>query len=161
MKNLHTKNFRGPTRVVLTYYPLGRLPERQKQRNRKAIESGSLNDQRVGTFPLMQFGELYTQVEKGKKSLETINRAQTVKSLSESYDLRIDQLRREGDSVPSKEKIQTDKECERRDLLKRLGFTDENTMDVQVGPRDPDLYDMIVDTRNSSESIAEMLHNET
>jgi hypothetical protein len=106
-------------------------------------------------------GELYTQVKNGEQPLETITRDQAIKTFSENFDLRIAQKKQNGEPVASTEEVQADKGRQQQDLLKMLGFTDESITDVYVGPKHKKLYDMIVDTRNSSAEIAMMLHEGT
>jgi hypothetical protein len=155
------RNFHAPMRVVLTYCPFSTLSARMEKRNRDAVESGDLENQRVGTFPLMQFGQLYTQVENGEIPLETVTRSQVIKIFDENFDLRTEQAKLKGDPLPSDEEIQEDKEQQRQDLLKMLGFKNMSVSKVDIGPKHRRLYDMIVDTRNSSAEIAKMLHEGT
>ncbi len=71
-KHVLMRNFSGPMRVVLTYCPFRELSSRMEKRNKDAIGSGELSNQRIGEFPLMQFSELYTQKKEGEVAFEQL-----------------------------------------------------------------------------------------
>jgi chloramphenicol 3-O-phosphotransferase len=157
-KHLDSLNFQVPVRVVLVYCPFTELSKRMVIRNKEAIASGDLENQRIGVFPLLQFAELFTQVKNGEPHLETITRDQAIKTFNENFDLWIEQQKVNVNTMPASDETQPDRKEQLQELLTTLGFADENTTEVKIGPKYKELYDIIVDTRNSPEEIAKMLH---
>lgn len=157
-RHILVRNFNGPLRSVLTYCPFHVLSSRMEQRNREARESGELGNQRVGAFPLIQFGEIYTKKQNEQRTLETVTRDQVTRAFNENFDQRIAQERQEGHSMPSNKEILIKKEGRCQKLLKKLGFTD-NLDAVELAPRNQHLYDLILNSsRLMPTDSAQILH---
>lgn len=164
-KHVLMRNFDGPMRVVLTYCPFHVLSSRMEQRNKEAVESGELSNQRIGEFPLMQFSEIYTQKETGQRSFERLTREQVTKAFDENFDRGTDNNREaarlEGRKFPSPKEISKEKEKLRADFLKNLGFK-EGIDVVEVAPKNQQFYKLFI---NSSKLLpnesATIIHSGT
>ena len=138
-------NFNGPLRPVLTYCPFHVLSDRMEKRNKEAIESGNLDNQRIGTFPLQQFSEIYTKKIEGQVAFESLNRNQVKKTFEENFNKRVEADRANGLKIPSENEIKKNKRELLAELLEKLGFEDGIDR-VQVAPRDQHLYREIIDS---------------
>ena len=150
-KHVLMRNFDGPMRVVLTYCPFHVLSSRMEQRNKEAVESGELSNQRIGEFPLMQFSEIYTQKEKGQRSFERLTREQVTQAFDENFDrgttANREAARLEGRKFPSPKEILKEKEKLRADFLKNLGFK-EGIDVVEVAPKNQDFYHLFINSNH-------------
>lgn len=146
------RKFKGPLRAVLTFCPFHVLSARMEQRNREAVENGELSNQRIGEFPLMQFGEVYTQRGRRQMTLERLTREQVVQSFDDNFDKGIEsaleRARQQGRQLTLEDILQEKKDS-REKLLKNLGFT-EGVDVVEIAPKNQDFYQMIL---NSSQSL--------
>ncbi len=160
-RHMLTRNFNGPIRAVLTYCPFHVLSSRMEQRNKEAIESGELSNQRIGEFPLMQFSEIYTQKEKGEVAFERLTRKQVTKTFNENFDKGVEAARIEGRKLPSEEQLVIDKKKLRADFLANLGFK-EGVEVVEVAPKNHQFYNLFINTSKllPNES-AKIIHNGT
>ena len=160
-RHLLTRNFNGPIRAVLTYCPFHVLSSRMEKRNKEAVESGDLSNQRIGEFPLMQFSEIYTQKEKGQVTFERLTRKQVTKAFDENFDKGIEAARIEGRKLPSTEQLVIDKKKLRDDFLANLGFK-EGVDVVEVAPKNQQFYKLFI---NSSKLLpaesATIIHSGT
>lgn len=164
-KHVLMRNFDGPMRVVLTYCPFNVLSSRMEQRNKEAVESGELSNQRIGEFPLMQFSEIYTQKEKGQTSFERLTREQVTKAFNENFDKGTEANREtariEGRKFPSEKEILKEKAKTLADFLANLGFKDGIEV-VEVAPKKQQFYHLCI---NSSKLLptesAKIIHGGT
>jgi hypothetical protein len=139
------RNFTGPLKVVLAFCPFRVLSSRMEKRNKEALESGQLSNQRVGEFPLMQFSEIYTQKEEGQGTFERLTRTQVTRDFDGNFDKGIEAARLEGRLSKSPEKVFIDKEKLRTIFLKNLGFR-EGIHVIEAAPRMQHQYHLIIDT---------------
>ncbi len=150
-KHVLMRNFDGPMRVVLTFCPFHVLSSRMEQRNKEAVESGELSNQRIGEFPLMQFSEIYTQKEKGQRPFERLTREQVTQAFDENFDrgttANREAARLEGRKFPSPKEISKEKEKLRADFLKNLGFK-EGIDVVEVAPKNQDFYHLFINSNH-------------
>lgn len=131
-----------------------------EKRNREAIECGNLINKRIGTFPLTQFSDLYTQKPAGTRTLEKITRDQATKTFDDNFDKRISVAPEEGWTLPSPAQIQIDKKRRRNEFLDKLGFK-EGMAEVEVAPRDSHYYDSLLNSaRLSPKQSATLLHDQ-
>lgn len=160
-KHVIARNFDGPLRVVLTYCPFHILSSRMEKRNQEAQESGEFSNQRIGAFPLGQFGEIYSQRKENQAAFESLTRDQVTKAFNDNFDKGIEAARGEGHSMPPQEQIEKDKERLRSDLLKKLGFK-EGIDQVEIAPKRQQLYDLILDSSKMlPEESAKLIHKGT
>lgn len=161
VEQIFTKNFNGPVRIALAYCPFHKLSSRMEKRNREAEESGQLSNQRIGAFPLLQFGEIYTQKRINQETLESITREQTIKAFNDNFDNGIKTGRKNGDKLPSDNQIAKDKDRARTELLRNLGFR-EGSDKVEIAPRNLPFYNLILNTNdNTAIESAKILHEGT
>ena len=152
------RKFDGPIRKVLVYCPFSLLSSRMTERNRAAAESGQLSNQRRGAFPFRQFADIYTRKQPEQSPLETITRAQAIKTFTENLDQEILVFREKGFPLPSEEQLQIDKSNMTQEFLKRLGFTDD-VDEIEIAPRDPEAYDLIINSGQvTATEAAHILH---
>jgi hypothetical protein len=119
-----------------------------EQRNKEAVESGELSNQRIGEFPLMQFSKIYTQKAQGQGAFERLTREQVTKSFDENFDKGIEDARKNGRKIPSNEQLLIDKDKLRAELLGNLGFK-EGVDVVDVAPKNQHFYNLAVEDRKS------------
>lgn len=154
-RHILARNFNGPIRAVLTYCPFHVLSSRMEKRNKEAVKSGELSNRRIGEFPLMQFGNIYTRKEEGQRAFERLSREQVTKAFDENFDKGI---REHESSSPARLMA---KESLRADLLRNLGFT-EGVDVVDIVPKNRSFYHLIL---NSSqllpEESANIIHHRT
>ncbi len=164
-KHVLMRNFEGPMRVVLTYCPFHVLSSRMEQRNKEAVESGELSNQRIGEFPLMQFSQIYSQKEKGQRPFERLTREQVTQAFDKNFDsgttAKREAARLEGSKFPSTKEISKEKENLRADFLNNLGFK-EGVDVVEVAPKNQNFYHLFINSNNliAGES-AKMIHDGT
>ena len=152
------RGFNGPKRVALVYCPFHVLSSRMRQRNQEARESGKLENQRIGTFPLEQFSELYTQKPPGASTLEMITREQAMTAFGENFDNMVADCRAKGGPVPPAAQIEIDKRRWCEEFLTKLGFKDGSSY-VEVSPRDVHHYDLFINSYIlSPKQLAQILH---
>lgn len=160
-KHVLMRNFDGPMRGVLIYCPFHVLSSRMEQRNKEAVERGELSNQRIGTFPLMQFSRMYTQKEKGQVAFERLTRKQVTKAFNENIDKGIEAARIEGRKLPSAEQLAIDKKELLAEFLANLGFK-EGVDVVKVAPKNQQFYNLFI---NSSKLLpnesAKIIHSGT
>lgn len=140
------RNFNGPQlNVALVYCPFHTLSSRMEKRNQEAKRDGNLSNQRIGVFPLMQFGSIYTQKEVNQSTLETITREQATNVFNENFDKYTAFARKENQESRPDHVIQKEKEEVLQILLTNLGFTD--TVDkVEIAPKNQDLYNLLINS---------------
>lgn len=160
-KHVLMRNFDGPMRVVLTYCPFWVLSSRMEQRNKEAVKSGELSNQRIGVRPLMQFSELYTQKAKGQRAFERLTREQVTQAFDENFDKGIERdrefARLKGEPFPSPKKTLKDK----ANFLKNLGFQEGVNL-VEVAPRNQDFYHLLLNSNQLfPEESANVIHRRT
>lgn len=139
------RNFNGSMRIILTYCPFYLLTSRMEKRNQQALESGELSNQRIGTFPLIQFSELYTQKTDDQKGLERLTREQVTKAFDENFDRKVNVDRKKEGKVPSEVEIRKEKNKQCAKLLHNLGFK-ENVDEVEIAPKHKSYYIGYIDT---------------
>jgi hypothetical protein len=164
-QHLLMRNFDGPLRAVLTYCPFHVLSSRMEKRNKEAVESGELSNQRIGEFPLMQFSEIYTQKEKGQVAVERLTRKQVTKAFNENFDngteANRETARIEGRKFPSEKELSKEKAKSLANFLANLGFK-EGIDVVEVAPKNQRFYHLFI---NSSKLLptesAKIIHGGT
>lgn len=164
-KHVLMRNFDGPMRVVLTFCPFHVLSSRMEQRNKEAVESGELSNQRIGEFPLMQFSEIYTQKEKGQVAFERLTRKHVTKAFNKNFDngtkANRETARIEGRKFPSEKELLKEKAKSLADFLANLGFK-EGIDVVEVAPKKQQFYHLFI---NSSKLLptesAKIIHGGT
>lgn len=156
-KHVLMRNFDGPLRIVLTYCPFHVLSSRMEQRNKEAIESGALSNQRIGAFPLQQFSEIYTQKENRQVGFERLTRSQVTHAFNENFDKGIEANR----ETAQANELSLEKEKSLASFLANLGFK-EGIEEVEVAPRMQQFYHLFI---NSNElhptASAKIIHDGT
>lgn len=164
-RHLLVRNFDGPLRAVLTYCPFHVLSSRMEKRNKEAVESGDLSNQRIGEFPLKQFSEIYTQKEKGQEAFEQLTRKQVTKAFNENFDKGAEANRKtaliEGRKIPSEKELSNEKAKSLADFLTNLGFK-EGVDVVGVAPKNQRFYHLFINTdKLRPTESAEIIHKGT
>lgn len=155
------RNFNGPIRIVNAFCPFHELEARMEKRNKEAVESGQLSDQRIGEFPLTQFSEIYTKKEKGQQTFEKLERKQVLDAFNTNFDRRVESDRLKGKKLPSAQQIEKDKKELLAYVLVNLGFEDGVDV-VKVAPKNQHLYKVFINTSKSlPHESAAMIHQGT
>jgi hypothetical protein len=142
---------------VLVYCPFHTLSERVAGRNRKAIESGNLQEVRAGTFPLAQFAELFGPRQLSNRDedvIDTVTRQTVEEDFDSNYDAGIEDMRRrnpeEAKRMTLDGSFERDRVRGKKELLTSLGFTelDPPHKSIELVPRKK--YDVRIDSSDSS-----------
>ncbi|HEV8052216.1 MAG TPA: hypothetical protein VGP47_06965, partial [Parachlamydiaceae bacterium] len=160
-QHILTRNFNGPIRTALTFCPFNVLSSRMEKRNKEAVESGELSNQRIGEFPLMQFSEIYGKKERGQHTFEKLERKQVTQAFIENFDKRVASDRLRGRKLPSLKQIEKDRKELLTKLLANLGFS-EGVDVVKVAPKNQHLYKLFIDSsKTMPDESARIIHEGT
>jgi hypothetical protein len=160
-KRLLTRHFNGPLRAILTYCPFHVLSSRMERRNKEALESGELGNQRNGAFPFLQFSDIYSQKEKEQDVLDTITREQAITAFDANFDKGVEADSIRGMKLPSLDELQLMKDKKRAGMLKKLGFK-EDVDAVEIAPKNQDFYHFMVNiSYQLPEESTQMIHEGT
>lgn len=154
-EQIEKSQYRADFKVVLVYCPFDEMCRRMESRS-----LGILEENRIGTVPLDQFAEIYGPAVEGQEPLEIISRSHAEETYKKYFDIGIAQAVRLGKPLPPVAVIQKDREALTQRFLAKLGFTDLSVQEVKIAPKDPQLYNAIVNSKNdSAEKIAQLINS--
>ncbi len=142
--HLLRREFKGPIRIILTFCPFSVLTSRIEKRNREAIQNGELSNQRIGSFPLRQFSNVFGRNENGKKAFETLSRKEVTKVYLEHFDKGIEAASNDG-LKDSPEEILLNRQSKLQNFLNNLGFKEGEEI-VDIAPNKREVYNLFLNT---------------
>lgn len=103
---------------------------------------------------------MYGPVKPGQQPLEEITREHAGEMYQKYFDMGVEQARVSGQDLPPEEIIEQDREKFTDAFLNKLGFTDPSIDKLSIGPKDPQLYTAVVNSKeNTSEKIASLINS--
>jgi len=140
-------------KYVLVYCPFHTLSQRVANRNRQALESGRTQELRSGTFPLIQFSELFGPRKASDSDGDVIDRV-TKKMVEDDFNLHFDAgieaMRKNDPKALENLDVEKERIVKREKLLNALGFqaTDPSDKTIELTPRHQ--YDLLINTNDPS-----------